>query len=86
VSKKLQDQLAYPPRGMRAPRASAYLDMSQSKFLELVEQRRLSQPVHIDGMAIWDRHDLDADFEAMKTEPGEPNKLNTADMVLGQTK
>ena len=30
---KLQDDLAYPPRAMKAERAAAYLDMSRSKFL-----------------------------------------------------
>src|SRR6266704_689160 len=33
---KLADSLAYPPRGMRADRAAAYLGMSTSTFLRLV--------------------------------------------------
>ena len=37
---KLQDALAYPPRAMKAERAAAYLDMSRTKFLELVDQGR----------------------------------------------
>jgi hypothetical protein len=34
---KLQDAFAYPPRAMKVERAAAYLDVSRSKFLELVE-------------------------------------------------
>lgn len=79
---KLQDHLAYPPRALRADRAAAYLAMSKSKFLELVDQRRLPQPVRIDGITMWDRLELDAAFENMKTEEAERGR-NTVNMVLG---
>ena len=35
VSAKLQDTVAYPPRGMNAERAAAYLGLSKSKLLRL---------------------------------------------------
>jgi hypothetical protein len=60
---KLQDDLAYPPRAMKADRAAAYLDMSRSKFLELVEADRLPRPKVIDGIRVWDRLALDAAFD-----------------------
>jgi predicted DNA-binding transcriptional regulator AlpA len=59
---------AYPPRAMRADRGAAYLDMGKSKFLELVAQGRLPQPVRIDGVVTWDRLELDAAYEQMKRE------------------
>jgi predicted DNA-binding transcriptional regulator AlpA len=62
ASGKLQDALAYPPRAMKAERAAAYLDMSRSKFLELVEQGRLPRPKVIDGIRVWDRLAVDAAF------------------------
>jgi predicted DNA-binding transcriptional regulator AlpA len=65
---KLQDHLAYPPRAFRADRAAAYLGMSTSKFHVLVEQGRLPKPVRIDGMALWDRLELEAAFEDMKNQ------------------
>jgi predicted DNA-binding transcriptional regulator AlpA len=68
ASEKLQDQLAYPSRGFRADRAAAYLGMSKSKFLELVDQNRLPQPVRIDGITIWDRLELDAALENLKEQ------------------
>lgn len=40
-SEKQQDKYAYAPRTMRANRAAAYLDISTSKFLELVSRGRL---------------------------------------------
>jgi predicted DNA-binding transcriptional regulator AlpA len=61
--RKLQDEVAYPPRAMKAERAAAYLDMSRSKFLELVEAQRLPQPKIIDGIRVWDRLALDAAFD-----------------------
>ena len=38
---KLQDHLGYPPRGMDAERAAAYLGLGRTKFLELVENGRM---------------------------------------------
>jgi predicted DNA-binding transcriptional regulator AlpA len=68
VSSRLQDQLAYPPRAMRAERAAAYLAMSESTFLRLVAERTLPKPVKIRGMILWDRLDLDAAFNNLKAE------------------
>ena len=62
IPRKFQDNLAYPPRAMKAERAAAYLDMSQSKFLELVEEGRLPKPKIIDGLRVWDRLAIDAAF------------------------
>jgi excisionase family DNA binding protein len=59
---KLQDAFAYPPRAMKAERAAAYLDVSRSKVLELVEDGRLPPPKIIDGIRVWDRLALDAAF------------------------
>jgi predicted DNA-binding transcriptional regulator AlpA len=67
-SDKLQDNYAYAPRAMRAERAAAYLDISKSKFLELVSRGRLPRPVKIDGITSWDRFDLDAAYESMKDQ------------------
>lgn len=68
MTEKLQDRLAYPPRAFRADRAAAYLGMSTSKFLDLVDQGRLSPGIKVDGMTLWDRLQLDADFEALKAQ------------------
>jgi predicted DNA-binding transcriptional regulator AlpA len=84
-ARKLQDDLAYPPRAMKAERAAAYLDMSRSKFLELVEAQRLPKPKIIDGIRVWDRLALDAAF-ADFPDRGEDDNLgrrNSFDDVLG---
>ena len=64
---KLADGVAYPPRAMRADRAAAYLDMSSSSFLKLVDEGVLPAGVHIKGMVVWDRYELDAAFENIKS-------------------
>jgi predicted DNA-binding transcriptional regulator AlpA len=83
-ARKYQDLTAYPPRAMKADRAAAYLDMSRSKFLELVASGKLPRPKIIDSMRIWDRLALDAAFSEFQ-ESGEDGSLarrNSFDDVL----
>jgi predicted DNA-binding transcriptional regulator AlpA len=82
--RKLQDDLAYPPRAMKAERGAAYLDMSRSKFLELVEQGRLPRPKIIDGIRVWDRLAIDSAFSDFpdRTDDGSVERRNTFDDVL----
>jgi predicted DNA-binding transcriptional regulator AlpA len=76
---KLADSLAYPPRAMRADRAAAYLDMSPASFLRLVDEKALPAGVHIKGMVVWDRFELDAAFENFKSS----DDGNTMHKLLG---
>jgi predicted DNA-binding transcriptional regulator AlpA len=72
-AEKLQNR---PVRGLRADDAAAYLGMGKSKFLDMVAQGRLSKPIPVDAMKIWDRYDLDADIERLKTQDDErPNPI-----------
>jgi predicted DNA-binding transcriptional regulator AlpA len=85
MSRKLQDGFAYPPRAMKAERAAAYLDMSRSKFLELVDANRLPKPKVIDGIRVWDRLALDAafnDFTDRSDNDSLAGRRNTFDDVL----
>jgi predicted DNA-binding transcriptional regulator AlpA len=65
---------------MKAERAAAYLDMSRSKFLELVERGIMPKPKVIDGMVMWDRLSLDAVFsdlpERGETDTRRPNSFD----------
>jgi hypothetical protein len=85
MTKRLQDELAYPPRAMRAGRAAAYLDMSRTKFLELVEAQRLPRPKIIDGIRVWDRLELDSAFEDFPVRADGDNvagRRNSFDVIL----
>jgi hypothetical protein len=83
MARKLQDDLAYPPRAMKADRAAAYLDMSRSKFLELVDAERLPKPKIIDGIRVWDRLALDAAFGDFSDRgDGDSLRPNTFDEAL----
>jgi excisionase family DNA binding protein len=62
---KLHDALSYPPRALRADRAAAYLSMSRSTFLRLVNEGKLPQPIRIGGIVLWDRLALDLAFEEL---------------------
>jgi predicted DNA-binding transcriptional regulator AlpA len=69
---KLQDHLAYPPRAMDAERAAAYVGFGRTKFLEMVEDGRMPQPVDIDGNPRWDRRELDAAWDDLKERRADP--------------
>jgi hypothetical protein len=84
-ARKLQDDLSYPPRAMKAERAAAYLDISRSKFLELVEAQRLPKPKIIDGIRVWDRLALESafnDFPDRSDDDSLAGRRNTFDDML----
>jgi predicted DNA-binding transcriptional regulator AlpA len=77
-------ELHFAPRAMRLEHAAAYLSMSQSSFLRLIEERAMPAPTKIKGMTVWDRHDLDDAFEELK-RGGARKSRNTIDELLGIT-
>jgi predicted DNA-binding transcriptional regulator AlpA len=79
---KLQDTLAYPPRGMDADRAAAYVCLSKSKFLELVDAKEAPQPVNLGGCPRWDRRALDEWFDGLGGYTKRPSKQKTITELL----
>jgi len=75
MGRKLSDDLAYPPRAMRAEQAAAYLSISTRFFYEMVEAEKLPPPVKMGNASLWDRLELDAAFENFKDEPGGESSL-----------
>jgi predicted DNA-binding transcriptional regulator AlpA len=61
---RLQDTLAYPPRALDADHAAAYVCLSRSKFLELVDSQDAPQPLDLGGCPRWDRRALDGWVDA----------------------
>lgn len=51
------------PRGLRAPDAAAYIGVSTTKFLELVDQGKMPAPKRDGGIVVWDRDALDLAFD-----------------------
>lgn len=80
---KLADSMAYPPRAMRADRAAAYLSMSTSTFLELVEKGRLPKGKKLAGMRFWDRLALDSFVENYEGEADEDRVNEKWSKILG---
>lgn len=78
--RKGQLDTAYPPRLMRASRAAAYLDMSESTFLRLVDAGELPQGIEKNGLRTWDRHKLDA---AVENWGDKPEQSRDAAVILG---
>jgi predicted DNA-binding transcriptional regulator AlpA len=75
-------ETVYPPRGMRADRAAAYLDMSESTFLTLVAEGELPPGIAVRGMTVWDRYELDGAFENWKSRR-RTRERNTVAEALG---
>jgi len=67
------------PRGLRRPQAAAYLGVSPSYFDSLRD--RLPAPRRLDGVVVWDRHDLDVFFDGLPSEASNDNE-NPWDEVL----
>jgi predicted DNA-binding transcriptional regulator AlpA len=55
------------PRNLRADHAAAYVGVSPSKFRQLVKDGRMPASFQIDGCVVWDRFDLDAAVDKLKT-------------------
>jgi hypothetical protein len=56
------------PRGLSRIDAAAYISVSPTKFDELRKDGRVSPPRLIDSRLVWDRYDLDRDFDAFPIE------------------
>ncbi len=73
MADKLQDRMAYPPRAMDLERAATYVGLGRTKFLQMVDDGRMPQPVRIEAeMPRWDRLDLDAAWEDLKDKRRDP--------------
>lgn len=69
---RIHPQLAAPkpgrarywvPRGLRAPDAAYYIGVSETKFLELVEEGKMPVGKRDIGVVVWDREALDLAFD-----------------------
>ena len=68
------------PRLLRAQEAAEYASVSLSKFRQLVLDGRMPASFQIDGCVVWDRIDLDAAIDSLKTAP---KSLNFFDAKIG---
>ena len=57
-----------PPRGLSRVQSAAYIGVSPTLFDEMVEDRRMPQPVRINARVVWDRLQLDEAFAALPHE------------------
>ena len=62
-----------PPRGLSRVWAAQYVGISPSLFDQMVADGRMPGPKEINSRRVWDRHALDAAFEALPaTDVGNP--------------
>ena len=60
-----------PRRGLSCTEAATYVGLGQSKFLELVAEKKMPAPVRVDRRVIWDIHELNAAFDALRDSKNE---------------
>lgn len=54
-----------PPIGLSREIAAAYIDVSPSKFDEMVRDGRMPKPKHIDARRVWSRIEIELAFSAL---------------------
>ena len=57
-----------PRRGLSCEEAAAYIGLSQTKFLKLVDTGKMPKPIRIDRRVIWDMRALDSAFDQLRDE------------------
>lgn len=70
-----------PPRGLSRVMAAQYVNVSPTKFDEMVADGRMPPPKRIDSRKVWDRVALDHAFEALPDD-GDASAPNPWDSVL----
>lgn len=59
---------ALPPIGLSREVAAAFIDVSPTKFDQMVADGRMPKPKHIDARRVWERTKVERAFAAL---PGE---------------
>lgn len=57
-----------PPRGLSRVAAAEYINVSVTKFDEMVEDGRMPKPKSIDRRKVWDLREIDDAFSALPTQ------------------
>lgn len=71
------------PRMFRCAGAAAYVGLSETKFLQLVEDGRAPRPVLLDGCVLWSRLALDAFCDDLENAAAEENTAHAALVKMG---
>ena len=59
------------PRGLSRETAAEYIDVSPTKFDEMVKDGRMPKPKQIDARRVWDRAKIDKAFTALPGDDGD---------------
>lgn len=63
------------PRGLSRETAAAYIDVSPSKFDEMVSDGRMPKPKRIDARRVWDRAKIDKAFTSLPGDDGDADDM-----------
>lgn len=62
-----------PPIGLSRETAAAFIDVSPSKFDEMVKDGRMPKPKHIDSRRVWERVKVEKAFAALPSDAEDEN-------------
>ena len=57
-----------PPRGLCREQSAEYINVSPTKFDQMVKDGRMPPPKRVDGRVLWDVRRLDTFFDALPDE------------------
>ena len=77
--KEADQPIALPRRGLSVIDASTYVGVSRSKFLELVSDGRMPEPLRLDRRRIWDIRELDAAFDNLRDQESLTSRVTELD-------
>ena len=70
------DPYAYPPRGLSRIQAARWINVSATKFDQLVSNGVMPKAKRIGGRVVWDRYEVDAAFSDLPD-----NNVNLIDLA-----
>ncbi len=79
VFKEVDKPIALPRRGLSVIDAATYVGVSRSKFLELVSDGRMPEPLRLDRRRIWDIRELDSAFDNLRDQEAPPSRVTGLD-------
>lgn len=67
-----------PPLGLSREIASAFIDVSPTKFDQMVADGRMPKPKQIDSRRVWDRRKVEKAFGLLPGNDGDDEELEFA--------
>jgi predicted DNA-binding transcriptional regulator AlpA len=83
ISQSKRPKTNSPVRGLKRNDAADYIGVSTTKFDELVKSNQMPSPIRIGGRVVWDIHELDESFDALKEVNQDKARFDEDELLAG---